>query len=466
MNTPQVATPAPDQALNPADPGDATRRRNRYQDVRAACYILALFDDEEGIVEIICEQQEDVLVKRASGQFRGVQIKTREDGAVPFKAIDEEVVKSLQRFIEEERAFPGQFEQFVLGCNCGFWQEEKNGSNLPHLLDSSKGKTRADAPKHVLSYLKRLCPAPKAVKPTKAKGQKRGPAATPSTNGTPGGSAPPPVPSGPLAPAQETHDQMLDRALAVLQKVVAFSKPPLAEMTAPVISLLAGLECVGRHHTYDELEAIAEALLAEIARASAMTHASFKRHYFELCRDAEKAKADSLLLAKRFDRARVEQLIRGAIRAKTPVADGSTFSADKLPAGIRTQQSKMTAGGIVIDDIEESVQQRQAAEYVLSAWINKFGVRNANARYQDLRSAVLTEANEAKKQAAQAQPGGRYGTAMLALVKDRVRQLHRESGEALHGVRYDQLLGIAGIMTEECPLWWSERFDLAPEVPS
>lgn len=456
----------PDQVLNPKDPGDDMRRRIRFQDVRATCYILALFDEEEAIIEIICEQQEDILVKLRNGRFKGVQIKTREDGATPFKAGDEEILKSLQRFIEEEREFPGQFEEFIYGCNCGFWQDKKNSSNFLHVLDSAKGKTRADAPKLVLDFLKRLCPAPKAPKTPKAPKVKKTTKSTASNCAVDAPVQSTAATQTPTVQPTETHEQTLDRALLVLQKVSATTTPALTEMTAPVISLLARLECVGKNQSYDDLNSIAEALLAEVAKASAMTHASFKRHYFEICKDPEKARADSILSAKRFDRARAEEVIRRAFRAKTPLSDGTTFAADKLPAGTRTQQAKMTAGGIVIDDIEEAVQQRQAAEYVLSTWINKFGVSKANAQYQDLRSAVLTEANEAKKQASEAQPDAQYGAAMLTLVKGRVRQLHQDNDNAYHGVRYDQLLGIAGIMTEECPLWWSQRFDLRLEAAS
>jgi hypothetical protein len=461
MNSPDVApTPAPDQVLNPKDPGDETRRRNRYQDVRAACYILALFDDTEGVIEIICEQQEDILVKYDHGKFRGIQIKTKEDGTVPFKAVDEEVVKSLQRFIAEERDFPDQFDQFVLGCNCGFWEEKKNGSNLKHLLEEAKDKTLADAPKKVKDYLKRLVPAPAVAKPPRPKKAK------PSRNGD---SAPitTPVDANPdCSGPQETHEQMLDRALKVLQKVVAEAMAPLAGMVELLVAGLAKLDFVGKNQTYDDLSSIADALIAEVFKASSKEHASFKKHYFELCKDTEKAKTDSIIDGKRFTRLRAEEVIRKAFPAKTPLTNGTEFAADRLPAGTRTQQAKMTAGGIVIDDIEEAVQQRQAAEYVLSTWINKFGVSKANAQYQDLRSAVLTEANEAKKQASEASSGSLYGSVMLTLVKDRLRQLHSDNKHALHGVRFDQLLGIAGIMTEECPLWWSQRFNLQLESES
>lgn len=456
MTSRDVVPSAPDQVLNPRDPGDETRRRYRYQDVRAACYILALFDETEGVVEIVCEQQEDILVKYAHGKFRGVQIKTKEDGSVPLKAGDEEVVKSLQRFIAEEKDFPDQFEQFVLGCNCGFWEEKQNTSNLRHLLEEAKGKSLTDAPKKVKDYLRRLCPPPKPVKVPKSK--KVNPAGDAATS---------PVPPTPVlgkVGSFETQDQIFERALKVLQKIAAEAMPPLTGMVELLVARLAKIEFVGKQQTYDDLAAIAEALIGEVFKASSKEHASFKQHYFELCKDPEKARTDSIIEWKRFTRQRAEEVIRKAFKAKTPLSDNTPFSADTLPNGTRTQQAKMTAGGIVIDDIDEAVQQRQAAEYVLSTWITKHGVQQANVQYQDLRSAVLTESNEARERAKQA--GGQYGQSMLRLVKDRIRTLYDKDGSKLHGVRYDQLLGIAGILTEECPLWWSEKFDLTQEAGS
>lgn len=446
--------PAPDKVLNPKDPGDETRRRNRYQDVRAAFYILGLFDDEEGIAEIICEQLEDVLVKYSETRYRGIQIKTREDGAVPFKAVDDEVVASLQRFIATEKEFPDKFELFVFGCNCGFWEEKKNGSNLIHLLEEAKGKTLADVSKTVRAFLKRLCPTPKKPRVSKASNAKPSKEAT-SAAASAADSA------NPLDP-QENEEQLLERALKVLQKVVAEPMGPLTGMVDQLIGGLAQLDFVGTQQTYGDLDAIADALIAEVAKASAKEHGSFKRYYFELCQDPDKARTDSTIDWKRFTRQRAEEVIRKAFRAKTPLVNATPYSADNLPTGTRNQQAKMTAGGVVIEDIEEAVQQRLAAEYVLSTWINKHGVAKANAQYQDLRSAVLTTSNAARDQVKR--DDAQYGQAMLMLLKEKMQQLHEADGDKLHGVRYDQLLGVAGILTEECPLWWSEKFDLTPEV--
>jgi hypothetical protein len=448
----------PDQVLNPGDPGDDTQRRFRYQAVRACCYILAIFDEEEGIEEVFCEHHEDILLKYRSGTFLGVQIKTKLDGSVPVKAGDEEVIRSLKRFIETEKEFPGYFDGYLLASNSGFWRDVKNGSNLQHVLDETSGKDLKSAGKLVQTLLAKLCPEPKPLKakaaPKKAKGAGKAnkQAETISTDT--------PTSAGP----SETHDVQLQRGLEVLKKLRLELTPPMANMELPLLEALAKCPLVGQHHLYSDLKTIADTLIAEVLLASSKEHASCKTHYFAICRNPGQAQTESLIAAKRFARSRADEVIRRGFGRVPRPSVTTPFSVDQLPQGTRIQQAKMTAGGIVIDDVDEAVQQRQAAEYIVSTWINKYGVPKANAKYQDVRSAVLTECNEAKNQAAQA--GGQYGPDTLGLVKERVRALHAHEGPRLHDLRYDQLLGIAGFLTEECRLWWSEKFDLSEGVGS
>ena len=445
----------PDQVLNPGDPGDETQRRFRYQAVRACCYILALFDDEEGIEEVFCEHHEDILLKYRSGTFLGVQIKTKLDGSVPVKAGDEEVIKSLKRFIETEKEFPGYFDGYLLASNSGFWRDGKNGSNLHHVLEEAKGKNLKSAGPLVQTFLKKLCPKPK---PTKTKAAPKKP-----KGAVEGNKKVAPIPAD-TPPPTEPYDAQLERTLEVLKKFRLELTPPLANMEQPLLAALAKCPLVGQNYPYSDLQTIANMLIAEVLQASSKEHASCKVQYFAICRNPEQAQTESLIAAKRFARTRADEVIRPGFGRGTRPTTTTPFSVDQLPQGTRVQQAKMTAGGIVIDDVDEAVQQRQAAEYIVSTWLNRYGVPKANAKYQDVRSAVLTECNEAKNQAAQA--GGQYGPAMLGLVKERVRALHANEGARLHDLRYDQLLGIAGFLTEECRLWWSEKFDLPEGVGS
>jgi Cap4 dsDNA endonuclease len=164
----------PDRILNTGDPGDDVHRRFRYQAVQACCYILALFDEEEGIEEVFCEHHEDILIRYQSGFFLGVQIKTKLDGSVPVKAGDEEVIKSLKRFIETEMEFPGYFAGYLLASNNGFWRDAKNRSNLHHLLEEAKGKDLKTVGNLVQTFLEKLCPKPRTAKPQAASKKPKG----------------------------------------------------------------------------------------------------------------------------------------------------------------------------------------------------------------------------------------------------------------------------------------------------
>ena len=444
----------PDAVLNPGDPGDDTQRRFRYQAVRACVYILALFDEDLEIEEVFCEHHEDILLKYRSGTFLGVQIKTKLDGSVPVKAGDEEVIGSLKRFIETETQFPNHFDGYLLASNNGFWREAKNGSNLQYLLDEANGKDLKSAGRLVLPYLKKLCTKPK---PTKTKSAPKKPKGEIEAD-----KKVTPVRADPLPP-NESYDAQLERTLDVLKKLRLEMTPPLANMDDPLVKALAKCPLVGENHPYSDLQTIANNLIAEVLQASSKEHASCKVQYFAICRNPEQAYTESLIAAKRFARNRADEVIRRGV-GQGQRNGAAPFSIDQLPQGTRVQQAKMTAGGIVIDDVDEAVDQRQAAEYAASTWLNKYGFRVANAKYQDIRSAVLTECNEARNQAARS--GGQYGPAMLALVKERVRVLHNREGAKLHDLRYDQLLGIAGVLAEECRLWWSEKFDLPDGVAS
>lgn len=414
--------------------------------------MLALFDEEEGIDEVFCEQHEDILLKYKSGKFLGVQIKTKSDGSVPVKARDHEVSNSLKRFIEIEKHFPEYFDGFLLASNTGFWRLRKNGSNLHHLLEEAKEGDLDAMPKIVRDFLKTICPE---SKPTGVNAVSRRPKRSGQANDSnfrnPTAQAPTPTPA-------ESYEMNLGRALRVLKKLRIELSPPLANMEQPLLEALSNCPAVG-NRLYSDLRRIANILIAEVLRASSLEHDSCKVRYFAVCRNPAQAQIESLIAAKRFNRGRVDEVLRQGISNEPRRAGTVPFSVDQLPDGTRIQQAKMTAGGIVIDDVEEAVQQRQAAEYVLSTWLNKYGYPKANAKYQDVRSAVLTECNEAKKQAACA--GGQFGPAMLELVKKRIRTLHDNEGSSLHELRYDQLLGIAGVLTEECRLWWSEKFEMS-----
>jgi hypothetical protein len=52
------------------------------------------------------------------------------------------------------------------------------------------------------------------------------------------------------------------------------------------------------------------------------------------------------------------------------------------------------------------------------------------------------------------------GPAMLSQVQQRLQQLAEGQPHNVYNQPYDCLVGMAGLLTEECTVWWSEPFDL------
>lgn len=85
---------------------------------------------------------------------------------------------------------------------------------------------------------------------------------------------------------------------------------------------------------------------------------------------------------------------------------------------------------------------------------------DAGAQIDDIRARVRVEVAEAEDEAiSDAGPGGEYGIRMFAGVKSRVRV------DAIESARFFPLddlllLGLVYQLTDECPVWWSPRFEL------
>jgi hypothetical protein len=53
-----------------------------------------------------------------------------------------------------------------------------------------------------------------------------------------------------------------------------------------------------------------------------------------------------------------------------------------------------------------------------------------------------------------------YGIKMLIEVQDRLKQLALAEPERVDHQDCELLFGVAGLLTEECKVWWSEKFQL------
>ena len=52
---------------------------------------------------------------------------------------------------------------------------------------------------------------------------------------------------------------------------------------------------------------------------------------------------------------------------------------------------------------------------------------------------------------------------MLMDIRRRLKKCFEDEKDNLFGIRYEHLSGFVGLLTEECKVWWSEKFDI-PEA--
>jgi hypothetical protein len=104
------------------DRGDDVQELFRYQHSYVTLIAVEMCREKINYEEILCEQHEDVLVKRLDEKFDAIQIKTRENAA-PFSLFDHQIKKSIERFIRLENDFYGRFTKFIIVSNCGFNNE-------------------------------------------------------------------------------------------------------------------------------------------------------------------------------------------------------------------------------------------------------------------------------------------------------------------------------------------------------
>jgi hypothetical protein len=119
-------------------------------------------------------------------------------------------------------------------------------------------------------------------------------------------------------------------------------------------------------------------------------------------------------------------------------------------------EEKLKHGGLA-EEIEYMRERERAAEFHL--------IEDATRRpdqypglLRQLEQMVLGECVEAHLRARQ--PASLYGPAMMIDVQERLKRLAQERPEMIGHHPYECLMGVAGLLTSDCRVWWSPRFTI------
>lgn len=408
---------APDTTLSTNDPGDDIQRRFWYQAAVAAYYSLSIFYEDQQIEEILCEQHEDILLKKANGKFIGVQVKTREEGLDLFDATDDAIISTLAKFVKLEVEFPNYFEEFVITTNYSFYKAKETNRNIYFLLKLINDGY-PDENEHQQRVLKKF-----------------------------------------IKLLEDKTNASSDQIISTLKKVRLVEYPKFNSIEIDLIDVVKNTFNLG-NSSYIELSTIAKKIINTMLDASRIKVDNCKYYFLHLADDFEKENRLHLISGKRITRDMINNIIDSVTSNEIVLLRQNTLSISQMPKGYRILEKKMAAGGINIDNIDLAKNHKYQMEAMAARWLEK-DYDKAQQKYDQLYNIVLTECREAYDE--EYHEEGPFGSSMLLSLRKRLRQRWVNDRSLLFESTYEHLCGMAGVLTEECSVWWSDKFNIGED---
>ena len=407
----------PGDTLDTTDPGDDVQLRFRYQHAYAAIQCLRMLA-ANGPQAVYCENHEDVVVENSDGKFVAVQIKTRKLSRPPFRATDEDFVKAIRRFSRLVQRFSDWFAAFSFTTNHRFWEEAEEPANpvyLTHFLRDRGGVKRLRNDNPVRAFLKSVC-------------------------------------------AQCQADEG-DLVAALRRLYLTGHESDLQHTYRDLVDAIGATRGLGSTCPLATVYRIADNLIHRVYLASSKALDGEVTELYKPETDMAQVRDKLLLAGKRLLPADIESVIDNSLpeAASNLLVTNGLVGAEVLPPGMDVMRQKLAAGGVEqerVDVIEDSVASIQKA-YL--EWAYRSEPKAANERLQHLQALVRDDCAEAKI-VASSQSKPPYGAEMYTLLRSRLKERVELGSEPLFGCSERHLLGLAGTMTEECTVWWSDPF--------
>lgn len=394
-----------------SDPGDETLRKFRYQHAYGVLLSIGIVTRKLDYTSLWCEQHEDFLAETESGLFDAYQIKTRKSELGEWQLNHDAFWESIYRFVKLDLKYPHRIRSFRFVSNTSYSNSDaKRREYLSprKLLTGIKSATRWEdligAAKKGFRWLK-----------DKLKVEERG------------------------------LFSVLDRLEIVLGPTDRAFEDELSQRHIPTLNECSSMNSLS-------LSRVREALIARIARASSLVSGDPSRDWIGLtCKLDE----DPFLLAKRI---KAEDVILTVRDAQNPafcyLPDLASLRLGDTSERLDTLQEKMIKGGLAS---HYEIMRRRA----LTAEQELLGLAshpNGKKMISQIENVVLAECDDANLRASQTREP--YGPIMLINVQDRLKQISETEPLRVYSQSYDTLVGVAGMLTSECKVWWSERFEV------
>lgn len=401
----------PDSIIDSSDPGDETLKRFRYQITYSCIASLTMLDHPE-IKEVFCEHFEDILIKLSTGKYVGIQVKTKDLSLGPFECTDEAMVGSIVKFVNLHLQFPGIFEKFVIVTNNDF-SKAKPGKDLRVFVKTCKD-----------GFGSKLLSSRSASKVWVNK----------------------------IAKTCRCKDQNIIDVLALVELKHHSSIDDIRK------TLIQNLRTDKRltTFTYGQLEGLAQKFIMMHFDAASLNQENVTSDYLSC--GPQELSVQQKINGKKITIDILNQLINEAVVSPISLFLKDRLMIGEIPQGYQKLEIKMDAGKVSSENILLFKDNKFSVENLLASWLFK-DTDQAEKKYNQFRLIVHNEC-QAVYDNMLIKGNDFFGMEMLSEVRTRLRERFREDSSSFYDCKFEHLLGMAGILTEECKLWWSTKFQI------
>lgn len=406
----------PSEVLDATDVGDELHRNLRYQH---ACGVILIIDSIIGTkpyTAIWCEHHDDILCERSDGVFDSYQIKTKKPENGAWKMTDDEIKNSIKKFVHQDKTFPAKMSDFHFVSNAEF-------------LNSAEKKNLGKCPVAFVNDLK--------------KAQLNGGDLSSETQAT--------------FDALKTHCDCDEEALISVITRLAFINGPERKSFDSAIAhdfLPKIPECSGM--LPHELNSIRDGLIGRVAKAASLATDDAGKYW--ICHNLPDSE-NALLISKKVDVAGVlldlqDNEFRVPIRLDSPTITPNLIG-NISDLGIL--QKKLIFAGLS-EQLDTARSRTIAAERRLLELVDKLGKEEFDRRIGQIETFVKGACDDAKVLSEADSPP--FRSAMYRAAMKEIKATADNRPTMVYREPYEFLMGMAGLLTEDCQVWWSEEFDL------
>lgn len=401
---------SPEHSLDLKDRGAETGRRYRYQYACAGLFSVYLLLEDSEYSEIYCEHHEDIVLKYNDGTYCGIQVKTKEDGKFSFN--DATTFDIINKFIRCDVKHNPHFKKYIIATNCGYTKTE-NANDIDFCLSSLREGVENN-PLLDNPFFKNL-----------------------------------------VSKWETETGQSQEKVLDVLKKTYTQKVFPLERFDVSLaynIAILTQNQDQGLATLLD----ISHDLIEKVFESSSYPCLDPRYHFLCLLENPEEQAVTLTVQEKMITKDMVEEIFRKNIDPTVYLSMVDSKKIGQLSPGVHRLELKMDSGGIKAMDIYYHKSHKVSSEALLAKWYKKYGSKETNLRFQHLSNKVGNQCQEAYR--VNYNDTEKFGENMLIDVSERLKEISPEIKTTFSDCSYEHLLGISGILTQECMVIWSMEY--------